>query len=313
MCAFYWAFRGFREKLAAAKRTKKVENMTKNDHPSPPSMARESRTGEASNSGTALKIESAKWLSLAASCCMLMGMPKTRSGSPAPPTPPAAITPAGTPSPEAVQKAGLACVRRLPAYLQLLRVLDAEGLDYVSGTVLAGTHNLEPVIVRKDLAVTGIAGLARRGFNVKDLIAAIEKFLGWDNQTKAILVGVGNLGSALLGYRGFDLFGLRIVGAFDADPQKVGQWSQGRKVQPLKQLNAFVKRQNIHLGILTVPVESAQAAADLMVQAGILGIWNFTPVKLAVPDEVVTQKEDLAQGLAVLSHRLQHLNRPPRN
>jgi len=169
------------------------------------------------------------------------------------------------------------------------------------------------VIVRKDLAVTGIAGLARRGFNVKDLIAAIEKFLGWDNQTKAILVGVGNLGSALLGYRGFDLFGLRIVGAFDADPQKVGQWSQGRKLQPLKQLNAFVKRQNIHLGILTVPVESAQAAADLMVQAGILGIWNFTPVKLAVPDEVVTQKEDLAQGLAVLSHRLQHLNRPPRN
>lgn len=247
---------------------------------------------------------------------MLGGMPKPRTDSPAPgrvspalPTPHAAITPAGTPSPEAVQKAGLACVRRLPAYLQLLRVLDAEGREYMSGTVLAGTHNLEPVIVRKDLAVTGITGTARRGFKVRDLIGAIEKFLGWDNQAKAILVGAGNLGSALLGYRGFDHFGLRIVGAFDADEQKVGKWIQGRKVQPLSQLRSFVKRQNIHLGILTVPAEAAQAAASFMVQAGIRGIWNFTPVKLAVPEEVVTQKEDLAEGLAVLSHRLQHLNR----
>src|SRR5512138_3298488 len=142
--------------------------------------------------------------------------PVGRPASAALPTPPAAITAAGTPSPEAVQKAGLACVKRLPAYLQLLRVLDAEGHEYVSGTVLAGTHNLESVIVRKDLAVTGIAGTARLGFKVRDLIAAIEKFLGWDNQAKAVLVGVGNLGSALLGYRGFDHFGLRIAGAFDA-------------------------------------------------------------------------------------------------
>ena len=244
------------------------------------------------------------------------GMPKALSGSPtggrvspALPVVSAAITPAGTPSHEAVQKAGIACVKRLPAYLQLLRVLDAEGHEYVSGTVLAGTHNLEPVIVRKDLAVTGIAGTARRGFKVRDLIAAIEKFLGWDNQAKAVLVGVGNLGSALLGYRGFDHFGLRITGAFDADPQKVGRWIRGRKVQPLRQLKSFVKRGNIHLGILTVPAEAAQAAADLLVQAGIRGIWNFTPVKLVLPEEVATQKEDLAEGLAVLSHRLQHLVR----
>jgi len=243
-------------------------------------------------------------------------MPKPRSGShvparllPAPPTPVAAITPAGTPSAEAVQKAGLACVRRLPAYLQLLRVLEAEGHEYVSGTILAKTHSLEPVIVRKDLVVTGVKGVARRGFNVRDLIGAIEKFLGWDNQTKAILVGVGHLGAALLGYRGFDHFGLRIVGAFDADPEKIGKWIQGRKVQPLKQLKSFVKRGNIQLGVLTVPADAAQGAADFMVQAGIRGIWNFTPVKLAVPEEVVTQKEDLAEGLAVLSHRLQHLGR----
>ncbi len=227
---------------------------------------------------------------------------------PAPAASPAsAITPAGTPSLAAVQKAGVACVKRLPAYLQLLRVLQGEGKEYVSGTVLATTHNLEPVIVRKDLAVTGSVGTPRLGFRVAELIAAIERFLGWDNQTKAVLVGVGNLGAALLGYRGFDSFGLRIAGAFDHDPAKVGKWVQGRKVQSLDQLPAFARRNGIRLGVLTVNAEGAQEAADLMIRAGLRGLWNFTPVRLQVPAEVVVQKEDLAEGLAVLSHRLHHL------
>jgi redox-sensing transcriptional repressor len=222
-----------------------------------------------------------------------------------------ASTSAGTPSAEAVQKAGMACVKRLPAYLQMLRVLQGEGQEFVSGTVLASTHNLEPVIVRKDLAVTGISGTARIGFRVSELITAIERFLGWDNQTKAVLVGVGNLGSALLGYRGFENFGLRIAGAFDHDPAKVGTWVHGRKILPLDKLLPFAKRGGIQLGVLTVPADKAQEAADLMVQAGIRGIWNFTPAKLRLPESVVAQKEDLAEGLAVLSHRLQHLTRNP--
>jgi redox-sensing transcriptional repressor len=220
-----------------------------------------------------------------------------------------AVTPAGTPSAEAVQLAGVACVKRLPAYLQMLRVLQGEGQEYVSGTLLATTHSLEPVIVRKDLAVTGAAGIPRRGFRIAELIAAIERFVGWDNQTKAVLVGVGNLGTALLGYQGFENLGLRIAGAFDRDPAKVGKWIQGRKVQPISQLAAFVRRGGIRLGVLTVPAAVAQETADLMIRAGIRGIWNFSPARLEVPAGVVTQKEDLAEGLAVLSHKLQHL--PP--
>ncbi len=213
----------------------------------------------------------------------------------------------GTPSAEAVQKAGVACVKRLPAYLQLLRVLQGEGQEYVSGTVLASTHNLEPVIVRKDLAITGVTGTPRLGFHVSELIVAIEQFLGWDHQAKAILAGVGNLGSALLGYRGFENYGLRIIGAFDQDPKKTGKWVQGRKVMPMSQMPSFVRRGNIQLGVLTAPGEAAQEIADMMVAAGIRGIWNFAPVKLVLPDTVVTHKEDLAEGLAVLSHRLMHL------
>ena len=208
---------------------------------------------------------------------------------------------------EIEHKAGLSCVKRLPSYLQLLRVLQAEGQEYVSGTVLATVHPLEPVIVRKDLAITGIAGTPRLGFRVMELIAAIERFLGWDNQTKAVLVGTGNLGAALLGYRGFENYGLLIVAAFDVDPKKIGKWIHGYKVQSINQLASFVRRGEIKLGVLTVPAEAARQAADLMIQAGIRGIWNFTPVKLQVPDTVVSQKEDLAEGLAVLSHRLHHL------
>jgi redox-sensing transcriptional repressor len=219
---------------------------------------------------------------------------------------PVAVTPAGTPSAEAVRSAGVACVKRLPAYLQMLRVLQGEGHEYVSGTVLARTHDLDPVIVRKDLAVTGISGKARLGFRTGDLIAAIERFLGWDAQTKAVLVGVGNLGSALLGYSGFENLGLRLAGAFDRAPEKIGQWVQGRKVQPLERLASFVRTHHIQLGILTVPAAAAQETANLMVHAGIRGIWNFTPVRLDLPAGVIEQKEDLAEGLAVLSHRLRH-------
>jgi len=209
------------------------------------------------------------------------------------------------------RKAGLSCLKRFPAYLQLLRALQAEGHEYVSGTVLASVHSLEPVIVRKDLAITGITGTPRVGFPVNELIATIEHFLGWDNQTKAVLVGVGNLGTALLGYRGFENYGLRIVAAFDVDPKKIGKWVHDCKVQSLDQLNGFVRRGEIKLGVVTVPAGVSQATVDLMVQAGIRGIWHFTSVKLNVPDHVVAQKEDLAEGLAVISHRLRHLLASP--
>ena len=224
-----------------------------------------------------------------------------------PPAVESAVTPAGTPSAEAVQAAGVACVKRLPAYLQMLRVLQGEGHEYVSGTILATTHSLEPVIVRKDLAVTGAVGTPRRGFRIPDLIVAIERFLGWNDQTKAVLVGVGNLGTALLGYQGFENLGLRIAGAFDRDASKIGKWIQGRKVQPISHLAAFVRRGSIRLGVLTVPAAAAQETANLMIRAGIRGIWNFSTTRLEVPAGVVTQREDLAEGLAVLSHKLQHL------
>jgi redox-sensing transcriptional repressor len=204
------------------------------------------------------------------------------------------------------RNAGLPCVKRMPSYLQLLRVLQAKGQEHVSGTLLASVHNLEPVIVRKDLARTGAVGRPRIGFDITELIAGIERFLGWNNQTKAVLVGVGSLGTALLGYQGFQNYGFRFVGAFDCDAKLVGRWIHGRKVQAMEQLMPFVQRGQILLGVLAVPGPAAQATAELMVRAGIKGLWNFSPVKLELPEGIISQKEDLAEGLAVLSHRLRN-------
>jgi redox-sensing transcriptional repressor len=203
-------------------------------------------------------------------------------------------------------KTSVACLRRLPAYLQMLRALQAEGREYVSGTVLASVHHLEPVIVRKDLAATGATGTPRLGFRIANLIDGIERFLGWDRRTKAVVVGCGNLGSSLLGYRRFDALGLEIVGAFDRDARKVGHMIHDRQVLPITDLAKLVESENVTLGLLAVPAAAAQETAFFMVECGIRGIWNFAPVKLKLPAGVIVQKEDLAEGLAVLAHRLYH-------
>jgi redox-sensing transcriptional repressor len=188
----------------------------------------------------------------------------------------------------------------------MLRSLRAEGREYVSGTVLADVHHLEPVIVRKDLAATGIVGTPRLGFRIADMIRGIECFLGWDRRTRAVVVGCGNLGSALLGYRRFDSLGLEIVGSFDCDARKAGHMIHKRPVMPMTRLAQIVAEEKVTLGLLAVPAAAAQETASFMVKCGIRGIWNFAPVKLKLPEDVIVQKEDLAEGLAVLGHRLYH-------
>jgi redox-sensing transcriptional repressor len=192
----------------------------------------------------------------------------------------------------------------MPSYLRELRRLQAEGRENVSATYLARELNMQPIVVRKDLASSGAVGTPRVGFDVDELIDAIEDFLGWKNTADAFLVGVGSLGTALLGYKGFGNHGLKIVAAFDTDPGKIGTEIHGKPVLKLDRLPQLARRMHVNMGVLTVPAEAAQEVTDLMVGGGMRAIWNFTPVKLDVPPGVVTQSEDLASGLAVLSVKL---------
>jgi redox-sensing transcriptional repressor len=191
-------------------------------------------------------------------------------------------------------------VRRFPSYLPVIRDLQQEGKEFVSAAVIAEVLELDPVQVRKDLAMTGIAGTPQKGFPIEDIIYAIEHYLGWDSTSDAVLVGTGNLGSALLGYKGFLHHGLHIMAAFDIDPRKIGVRIHSIKILNAKTMDIQIKNFGVKIAILTVPAESAQETADVLVSAGIEGIWNFTGVKLKVPGNVVVQQEDLSAGYAML-------------
>jgi redox-sensing transcriptional repressor len=191
-------------------------------------------------------------------------------------------------------------VRRLPSYLHIIRQVEKEGSEYISGTVIAGELNLEPIQVRKDLAITGIIGKPKKGYPVKALITAIEHFLGWDDVQNAVLVGVGNLGSALMGYTELRSHGLRMVAAFDINPEKAGSSVHGVPVRPVDSMDSAIRDLDVKLALLTVPNTEAQKSADILVGAGITAIWNFTKVKLKVPDEVIVEKEDISSGYAIL-------------
>ncbi len=194
-------------------------------------------------------------------------------------------------------------LRRLPMYLSFLKSLPAEPAN-VSATFIAQQLGLHQVQVRKDLASVSSGGRPKTGYIAKELIADIERFLGYDDAASAVLVGVGHLGRALLSYEGFHGYGLNIVAAFDADRRLVDTKIAGKTVFSMERLPDLCDRLKAHIGIITVPAEAAQAVCDRLVESGVLAIWNFAPVHLTVPAHILVQNENMAASLAVLSNHL---------
>jgi redox-sensing transcriptional repressor len=201
-------------------------------------------------------------------------------------------------------------VQRLPGYLRLVRELQRDGIEVVSSAHLAEILKAEAIQIRKDFGYIGITGRPKTGYRVDELVSIIEACLSWNRVQDAVLVGAGNLGRALMGYRGFATHGQRIVAAFDADAEVVGDCINGISILPMADLAAFVQQQKVRMAILTVSPEAAQPVADQLVGAGIEGIWNFTGKKLSVPDGVIVQDQDIATGLAVLSAKLTYRSEP---
>lgn len=208
-----------------------------------------------------------------------------------------------------IKAAPVPSVRRLPAYLRLLYTLQSQGRDVVSCTHIADDLGLVSVQVRKDLALTGIVGKPKVGYQIPELIASIEGFLGWANTKDAFLIGAGSLGSALLGYEGFKEFNLNVLAGFDSNPAKVGTQIHGKEIFAMDRLPDLVQRMHVLIGIIAVPAAAAQDVATLMVLAGMRAIWNYTPVQLHVPESVIVEDVKLAASLAVLSSRLAEMLR----
>jgi redox-sensing transcriptional repressor len=198
----------------------------------------------------------------------------------------------------------LTTVQRLPSYLRLVREMQRAGREVVSSARLGELLGLEAVQVRKDFGFIGISGLPKLGYPVEELVRAIERCLHWNQVRDAVLVGVGHLGRALLGYEGFRAHGLDLCAAFDHDPALAGLVVNRTPVWPMDQLEPELRRLDARMAILTVSPDAAKDVALRLVRAGIEGIWNFTGCALDLPAPIIVQDQDLAIGLAVLSAKL---------
>ena len=195
-------------------------------------------------------------------------------------------------------------LRRLPWYLSNLKLLRQKGEQYVSSTQLSKETNIDASQIAKDLSFVRVTGRTRVGYEVETLITVLEDFLGFTRIHKAFLFGVGSLGGALLRDTGLKHFGLQIVAAFDVNPNLVGTTLCGIPIYHTDEFEQKMREYDVNIGVLTVPIEIAQAVTDKMVAGGIKAVWNFTPFRIRVPESIVVQNTSLYAHLALMFNRL---------
>lgn len=195
-------------------------------------------------------------------------------------------------------------LRRLPWYLSVCRLLKSRGETYVSSTRLSKETNIVASQIAKDLSCVNIVGRTRVGYDIDNLLEVLENFLGFTTIHKAFLFGAGRLGKALLNDTGLKQFGLEVVAAFDTDPRIIGHSTAGIPIYHINDLEAKMRRYKVKIGILTVPIDNAQEVADKMVVWGIKAIWNFTPLRIRVPNDIVVQNTSLYAHLSLMFNRL---------
>ena len=195
-------------------------------------------------------------------------------------------------------------LRRLPWYLSNIKLMKEKGEQYVSSTQISKEINIDASQIAKDLSYVNISGRTRVGYNIDALIEVLESFLGFTNMHKAFLFGVGSLGAALLRDSGLHHFGLEIVAAFDVNPELVGKDLNGIPIFHSDDFEAKMKEYDVNIGVLTVPINIAQEITDKMVDGGIKAVWNFTPFRIRVPENIGVQNTSLYAHLAVMFNRL---------
>ncbi len=189
----------------------------------------------------------------------------------------------------------------MPIYLRNLLFLAAQGYDNVSSQNLADFMGVQSWQIRKDFSYFGDFGVRGVGYNIEKLARQIKKILRLNVVQKAALVGVGNLGKAILAYPGFGMYGFNLAAAFDVDSRKIGRKIKDIEIRDISKISAL-KRQKIKLAIIAVPRQSAQQTADNLVKAGVTGILNFSPCYITVPKKIKVITIDIAMDLARLPY-----------
>jgi redox-sensing transcriptional repressor len=206
-----------------------------------------------------------------------------------------------TPRPEIPRKT----IYRLSTYLRCLARLKEKELQTVSSEALAKVAGVKPTQLRKDLAYFGTFGTRGLGYDVAELSHRIADELGTSRLQPVVLVGVGNLGQALLAYRGFEKEGFEIVAAFDAEPDRPRDKRAAVPTFGMEDLRSVVRKHGVRMAILTVPAEAAQEVTNVLVSSGVAGILNFSPIVLSVPEDVMVNNVNVAIELENLSYFIQ--------
>lgn len=202
----------------------------------------------------------------------------------------------------------LPTLKRMPVYYQYLTRQARKGVTDISCASIARAMGLVAVQVRKDLQYTAAVGRPKTGYHLQELLSALEDTLGYNNRTEMFLVGAGSLGRALLFHNQFEAYGIGIAAAFDVNPEVVGTEINNKPVLPLSKFSSLCGRMHVRFGIICVPAEEAQGIADLMVASGILGIWNFAPITLDVPETVLVHNENLSASISILLKKFKTRN-----
>ncbi|MDO4790698.1 MAG: redox-sensing transcriptional repressor Rex [Porphyromonas sp.] len=195
-------------------------------------------------------------------------------------------------------------LRRLPWYLAHVKLMQAEGLQSISSTAIAKCIGIDSALVAKDLSYVDISGKTRVGYSVDLMVSVLESFLGFTQTHKAYVFGVGNLGAALLADKGLSQYGMEIVAGFDVDPAICGTTISGTPIYHLDELDRVMQETPGSIGVLTVPISKAQEVTDIVVGKGIRAVWNFTPFRIKVPQDIVVQNTSMYAHLAVMFNRL---------
>ncbi|MDR2489193.1 MAG: redox-sensing transcriptional repressor Rex [Desulfovibrio sp.] len=197
-----------------------------------------------------------------------------------------------------------ATIRRLSLYLQVLESLCSEGVEIISSEPLARACDVNASQIRKDLTYFGEFGVRGLGYNVQELIRAIHRSLCIDRQWNYVIIGVSNIGKALLRRREFAVRGFSIVGFFDCDPSEVGKDIYGLEVLPVTRLKEHIQDKNVHIGIISTLPEWAQQAADHLVESSVTGILNYARARVVVPKDVCIEHVDLFHPLYAMAFTL---------
>lgn len=202
-------------------------------------------------------------------------------------------------------------VKRLSLYLRQLESFKRKDRRTISSKQLGESLNLTDAQVRKDLAYFGQFGHPGIGYRVDDLIGQVKRILGTDKVWNVLLVGAGNLGRALMAYKGFNAKGFRLTHVFDANPQLAGKRVAQFTVQPMNELESTIQKHQIRLGMIAIPADHAQDVVNQLVAAGIRGILNFAPTSVSVPPDIALNAVDLSVQLEQLSFQVNFTGMSP--